>query len=398
MPDDGERIGFRTMVQPMALARTTNAESFTDLDEQVRSILASMKPNALPSIQAALRTAIVLGDVCRVPALRLWLESRRRGSSERVRTPSISFRELELLASLNPSVEGLLTERTERKSGELRFANEMTVSVALRAIEEVVELASERKEARLLDGLSRLFACRSEDWIVPFGYAAARSINGPVPTAISRRVRQYAGEEDVPSEMIGAMRLADEAADLEGFVSLVLDELDESSGRDDLTFLADRHRAWSQAIGEIVRAVHADDQLSDSHVPALDDPPSPGPIVDPDDPQKGRWGGESQRNGRSVRAVLESVERGVFYFSVIVESTDGTDLQGPVVFHMHETYPRSIVTIRHITDRRQAVLKDWSAYGVFAIGVQVKDSSGLWISLELDLARLSGLPGRFLSR
>ncbi len=88
----------------------------------------------------------------------------------------------------------------------------------------------------------------------------------------------------------------------------------------------------------------------------------------------------------------------MFYFSVIVESTDGSELKPPIVFHMHETYPRSIVTIRRIIDGKQARLNDWQAYGVFAIGVQVKNAKGEWISLELDLARLSTVPTRFLDR
>ena len=55
-----------------------------------------------------------------------------------------------------------------------------------------------------------------------------------------------------------------------------------------------------------------------------DRPPEPGPILHKDDLQKGRWGGATERDGR---AVLESVDRDVFYFSLIVESVDGSPLR-----------------------------------------------------------------------
>jgi hypothetical protein len=39
-----------------------------------------------------------------------------------------------------------------------------------------------------------------------------------------------------------------------------------------------------------------------------------------------------------------------------------------------------------------------SAEGIYTVGVQVKNGSGAWTSLELDLATLPGLPKYFLSR
>jgi hypothetical protein len=49
-------------------------------------------------------------------------------------------------------------------------------------------------------------------------------------------------------------------------------------------------------------------------------------------------------------------------------------------------------------DGKLATLNDWSAYGVFTVGVQVKDGKGMWISLELNLASIPKLPARFLKR
>ena len=95
--------------------------------------------------------------------------------------------------------------------------------------------------------------------------------------------------------------------------------------------------------------------------------------------------------------MLESVERDLFYFSIVVESTDESPLEAPVIFQLHSSYPRSVITIRRIA-AGQAVLQDWNAFGVFAIGVQVKTRTGVWTGLEVDSASLDGLPRRFLNR
>src|SRR5438270_13150187 len=93
--------------------------------------------------------------------------------------------------------------------------------------------------------------------------------------------------------------------------------------------------------------------------PASERPPKPGPVRNFDDPQKGRWGGESTRDGRQVRVVIDSVERDIFYFSVLVESIDSTPLAPPVVFHMHDSFPRSVITIKRI-ENQQAILREWN--------------------------------------
>jgi hypothetical protein len=127
-------------------------------------------------------------------------------------------------------------------------------------------------------------------------------------------------------------------------------------------------------------------------------PPEPGPILYPEDPQKGRWGGVSARNGRQVTVELREVTNTLFVFNVIVTSTDGSSLQGPVLFHLHDSYPQSVIRIDKIQENKTAVLEQVSSYGVYTIGVQVKDGQGNWIGLELDLAKLQGLPGHFLLR
>jgi Trypsin-like peptidase domain/Effector-associated domain 1 len=125
-------------------------------------------------------------------------------------------------------------------------------------------------------------------------------------------------------------------------------------------------------------------------------PPEPGPVLYSYDLQKGRWGGLSARNGRQVTVELQEVMHTFFLFNVSVTSTDGSSLQGPVIFHLHDSYRPSVIRVSKINENKTAVLEKVSSYGVYTIGVQVKDAQGDWIGLELDLAKLDGLPDRFL--
>jgi hypothetical protein len=199
--------------------------------------------------------------------------------------------------------------------------------------------------------------------------------------------------------MLGAMRIADEAGDLAGFARYVIEMPNPNSTEaGNLRDLLRYRDNWANAIAGLLGQHYAAPPPNEGE-PALpsDTRPAPGPILHKDDPQKDRWGGSTQRDGRSVRAVLESVERDTFYFSLIVESTDGSPLNPPVVFHLHDSYPRSVIHIRRITEGIRAELSDVNAYGIFTIGVQLKNGRGEWTSLEVDLASLSELPKRFLS-
>jgi hypothetical protein len=401
---DPERAGFRTVVQAMTLARIGKSDAFARLDEQAARILSVAKPNPLPSFQAALRTAIVFGEQSRVVSIRMWLLSRRRGISERVRNPTISLAELRCLARNFPIAQSLLSSVNDESDMPTRYADEQIVLMASSTIEEI--LGEGADGATGVPALARAFAVRDEDWIVPMGYAAERVCNGSMSRALSKRLEGYLSlspdgkpQGELPGDCVGAMRLADEAGDLGRFCELVCSERDTGSAparapADDLGFLQSCHSAWRRSIEDIVGPDVA--VLEQTPIASSQRPPEPAPGPDPEDPQKGRWGGLDTRNGRRVHAVIESVERKIFYFSVIVESIDGSALEAPVIFHMHPTFQRRVVTIRHIIEGRQARLHEWNAYGVFAIGVQVKDANGNWVSLELDLAQLPGLPKRFL--
>jgi hypothetical protein len=409
-----ESLGVRSGVQVLALARIAGAKAFVELDKEIAIMLTRTKPNPAPSTLAALRTAIVLGQESRRPALKLWLASRRRGTSDRVQTPSISMAEIRSLMRLNPEARSPFS-RITREANELpaRFTDADIVSMADGMLEEF-EDGGESQGSR---ALSQLFACRDEDWIVPIGYAAERANGSRLSSTLSRQLtfydrcnREKDGGQESANDMMANMRNADEAGELARFASLVLAECDpELRETKELRFLLECRDAYRMAIENAIghdeapilqTEITAMAEIQDLRTPMpppAERPPEPEPILDFDDPQKGRWGRESARDGRQVRVVINSVERDLFFFSVIVESTDWTPLAAPVVFHLHDSFPRSVVTIRRI-ENQQAILREWSAYGVFAIGAQVKNASGQWISLEIDLADAPGLPTRFRDR
>ena len=60
-------------------------------------------------------------------------------------------------------------------------------------------------------------------------------------------------------------------------------------------------------------------------------------------------------------------------------------LEGPFIFHLHDTYPRSVIWIRKPRGTK-AILEEIYAEGTYTFGVQFRDDSGVWRSLEYDLA------------
>jgi hypothetical protein len=136
-------------------------------------------------------------------------------------------------------------------------------------------------------------------------------------------------------------------------------------------------------------------------MPTYPTPPLPGPLTNPKDLQSGRWGAKANRHGRKITAHLRDVQQDDFTFDLVVHSVDSTPLQGPVIFHLHDTYTRKIIHIRKIREEGKiAILEKTTAYGVYTVGVQVMTGKGEWTSLEFDLRTLvqDGLPKRFVRR
>jgi hypothetical protein len=123
-------------------------------------------------------------------------------------------------------------------------------------------------------------------------------------------------------------------------------------------------------------------------------PPPPRWPVDLDDPQSKRWGGVHEQSGRKIDARLLDFGKDSFWFDLVVRPTDESALVGPVLFHLHDSYPRSIIRISSINNN-EAVLEAVEANEVFTAAAQSKDKDGQWVGLEYDLAHLPGLPKRF---
>jgi hypothetical protein len=104
-----------------------------------------------------------------------------------------------------------------------------------------------------------------------------------------------------------------------------------------------------------------------------------------DDIQKGRWGGSAERGPYAFG--IENLTRysRYFVFDAVVTSSKG-DLEGPFVFHLHDTYRPSIIWVRK-TDGHRAICREITSTGVFTIGIQFRTADEEWHELEYDLAQ-----------
>jgi hypothetical protein len=281
----------------------------------------------------------------------------------------------------------------------VRISDQGVRAVVLRIIQDM--LADDSGQS--MRTIRRFFSKRDEDWIVPLGYAVARALpSGAMPGFLMEHLLSHeprrtnfigmsvGGKTELPSDPLQIVRRADEASDLAEVILVVLGTASSREATDDLRSLLQHYGDWRRNIDRVLAS--GEDEPDESR---SSDPPEPGPILNSLDPQMGRWGGLSERNGRKLTAVLDEVRAKYFYFNLIVSSVDDSELQGPVIFHLNDTFARSVIRIRKIQDGKHAFLEEVDTERTFTVGVQVKDHSGSWISLELDLAVLEGLPKRF---
>ncbi|GAB2802758.1 hypothetical protein GCM10027275_56280 [Rhabdobacter roseus] len=105
--------------------------------------------------------------------------------------------------------------------------------------------------------------------------------------------------------------------------------------------------------------------------------------TDNDDPQKGKWGGLEERNGRRLSARGKKIPfLGSLYSIVLtVESTDSDKpLVGNVKFHLHPTFINSTPIIFVKDGKAELTLTAW---GAFTVGAEADDGA---TTLELDLS------------
>lgn len=119
---------------------------------------------------------------------------------------------------------------------------------------------------------------------------------------------------------------------------------------------------------------------------------SPAAAVDPDDPQKGQWGGKSRSDDRILSAQVRPLSDDWFSVDLAVTSESGTPLEGDVEFHLHPTLLTPVVPVK-VKDGRAALTL--TAWGAFTVGVL---ADGGRTRLELDLAEDTSFPEVFRSR
>lgn len=106
-------------------------------------------------------------------------------------------------------------------------------------------------------------------------------------------------------------------------------------------------------------------------------------VSDEEDPQKGRFGGDEEHNGRRLVATVEpsSVKSEWCKLTLRVVSTDATrPLVGKVKFFLHDTFQPDIYDIPIANNQAELVLRAWGAFTIGAIA----DNGAT--KLELDLA------------
>jgi hypothetical protein len=408
----GPELDFRVLAQDMAAARILDLPIAPALDQRLAYALLEMNQTRKVDF-GALVTAIVFGGTARDPAIRAWLRARGNYSGLDA-ADTVSRSQILALTQQFPKLVSEIKDLTAPALKRLglswsEFAAQKDPDGALAplrildrelsdAIVRAIGMVSETGTPGNMWELARYFAARDADWILPFGYAAARLFDGAIPESVARRLRSYSQlpAAELPTDFLQIMRRADEASDLAGMAGLIASEADlRSEAARDFRLLRNCHADWRVKIEKLCKF---NDISTVSIVKRQRERPMPGPIVNSDDPQKGRWGGLAERGGRSLTANLTEVKQRYYFVDFVVRSIDGSPLVGPIVFHLHDSYPRSIIHIRKIRDASWATLEEVSSYGVCTVGVQVKDANANWIGLEFDLATLSDLPRRFLKR
>lgn len=129
-------------------------------------------------------------------------------------------------------------------------------------------------------------------------------------------------------------------------------------------------------------------------IKVLQTTPSQGTLrtLDPDDPQKGLWGGQAEGNGRALRAQVRTISSNWFEISLQVIRVDGPPLEGRVDFHLHPTFPNQIETVQ-VKDGKASL--ELGAWGAFTVGAVADNGE---TKLELDLSENISFPQVFRER
>ena len=115
------------------------------------------------------------------------------------------------------------------------------------------------------------------------------------------------------------------------------------------------------------------------------------PIVVEDDPQKNRWGGKAENNGKQIRATVVQLEASSFYNILITVFDKEKPLNEPVAIFVHDSFrfPDNVLYVN--PDANGVAQVTLIAYEAFTIGALFADGT----ELELDLNDQPGYPEKF---
>lgn len=112
--------------------------------------------------------------------------------------------------------------------------------------------------------------------------------------------------------------------------------------------------------------------------------------INPDDPQKGLWGGSSKSKGRELSATVKPLSLGFYSIRLVVKSTnENKPLKGLVKFHLHDTFSNQDPVIATKDGIAELNLTAW---GAFTVGAETDNGA---TRLELDLSELDSAPSAF---
>lgn len=122
-------------------------------------------------------------------------------------------------------------------------------------------------------------------------------------------------------------------------------------------------------------------------------PPLRRPVVDPDDPQRARFGGQSEANGARLSATFKSIKGNADEIEVLVKATVKTPIENEVAeFFLHDSFEPNYVIVP--LDGKVARLQ-FRAYGGFTVGAWLPSRS---TELELDLQQAPKAPSIIRNR